>query len=183
MQRLNTSTIILGDFNSQVGPGLPEEHKNIGRYGLGIRNSQGWRLVRFCQENDLRLQNSYTKKRTRHRWSWMTSNGEFRSEIDFIVTENKGLAANIVHINTKFKYHSDHRIVEGYVIAQKNRTKSYKNKQIPIQHVPEERYTERLQKILSEAKIESQQYIRHTQQDRIRYPRSLLQNRESNQKN
>ena len=47
---------ILGDWNAKVGsqetPGV------AGKYGLGVRNEAGQRLIEFCQENALVIENT-----------------------------------------------------------------------------------------------------------------------------
>ena len=48
--------LIIGDWNAKVGsqetPGV------TGKFGLGIRNEVGQRLVEFCQENTLVIANT-----------------------------------------------------------------------------------------------------------------------------
>ena len=62
--------IILGDWNAKVGsqetPGV------TGKFGLGIRNEAGQRLIEFCQENALVIANTLFqqhKRRLYTRWS------------------------------------------------------------------------------------------------------------------
>ena len=47
---------IIGDWNTNVGsqetPGV------TGKFGLGIRNEAGQRLIKFCQENTLVIANT-----------------------------------------------------------------------------------------------------------------------------
>ena len=64
---------IIGDWNAKVGsqetPGV------TGKFGLGIRNEAGKRLIEFCQENALVIANPLptTHEKTLHtditRWS------------------------------------------------------------------------------------------------------------------
>ena len=64
---------IIGDWNAKVGsqetPGV------TGKFGLGIRNETGQRLIEFCQENALVIANPLptTQEKTLHmhitRWS------------------------------------------------------------------------------------------------------------------
>ena len=64
---------IIGDWNGKVGiqeiPGVP------GKFGLGIWNEAGQRLIEFCQENALLIANTLfqTQENTLHmditRWS------------------------------------------------------------------------------------------------------------------
>ena len=64
---------IIGDWNAKLGsqetPGV------TGKFGLGIRNEAGQRLIEFCQENALVIANTLFKKHKRRlhmditRWS------------------------------------------------------------------------------------------------------------------
>ena len=47
---------ILGDWNAKVGS--QEAPRVIGKFGLGIRNEAGQRLIEFCQENALVIANT-----------------------------------------------------------------------------------------------------------------------------
>ena len=70
---------IIGDWNAKVGsqetPGV------TGKFGLGMRNEAGQRLIEFCQENALVIANTHplptTQKKTLHmditRWSTLKS--------------------------------------------------------------------------------------------------------------
>ena len=68
---------IIGDWNAKVGsqetPGV------TGKFGLGVQNEAGQRLIEFCQENALVIANTLFQqhKRTLHmditRWSTPTS--------------------------------------------------------------------------------------------------------------
>ena len=63
---------IIGDWNKKVGsqeiPGV------TGKFGLGVQNKAGQRLIEFCQKNTLVIANIFQQhKRTVHmyitRWS------------------------------------------------------------------------------------------------------------------
>ena len=68
---------IIGDWNAKVGsqetPGV------TGKFGLGVQNEAGQRLIEFCQENALVIANTLFQqhKRTLHmditRWSTLKS--------------------------------------------------------------------------------------------------------------
>ena len=69
---------IIGDWNAKVGsqetPGV------TGKFGLGMRNKAGQRLIEFCQENALVIANTLfqtTQEKTLHmditRWSTLKS--------------------------------------------------------------------------------------------------------------
>ena len=54
---------IIGDWNAQVGsqetPGV------TGKFGLGVRNEAGQRLIEFCQENALVIANTLFQQHKR----------------------------------------------------------------------------------------------------------------------
>ncbi|XP_055375388.1 uncharacterized protein LOC129608089 [Condylostylus longicornis] len=49
--------LIIGDFNSKVGLGKVENI--VGPSGLGVRNERGDRLIQFCQEESLKITNTF----------------------------------------------------------------------------------------------------------------------------
>ena len=49
---------IIGDWNAKVG--IQETPGVTGKFGLGIRNEAGQRLIEFCQENALVITNTLT---------------------------------------------------------------------------------------------------------------------------
>ena len=54
---------IIGDWNAKVGsqeiPGITD------KFGLGIRNEAGQRLIEFCQENTLVIANAHFEQHKR----------------------------------------------------------------------------------------------------------------------
>jgi hypothetical protein len=105
--------IIMGDWNSQIGQRGKGEKKLIGNYGYGKCNARGWRLLRFCQEHNLILVNSFFKKRLGKRWSWVTPNQKHRTLIDYILIpmENNSLSNFDIYGMNKFKFYTDHRLL------------------------------------------------------------------------
>ena len=65
---------ILGDWNakirSQETPGV------IGKFGLGIQNKTGQRLIEFCQENALVLANTLFQQHKRRLYTWTSPDGQ-----------------------------------------------------------------------------------------------------------
>ena len=59
---------IIGDWNAKVGsqetPGV------TGKFGLGIRNEAGQRLIEFCQENALVIENTLFQQHKRRLYTW-----------------------------------------------------------------------------------------------------------------
>lgn len=58
----NKQVIVMGDFNSQIGMQLQEESRHVGNFGYGKRNERGWRLLSFCQENNMKIVNTFFLK-------------------------------------------------------------------------------------------------------------------------
>ena len=54
---------IIGDWNAKVGS--QETPVVTGKFGLGMQNEAGQRLIEFCQENALVIANTLFKQHTR----------------------------------------------------------------------------------------------------------------------
>ena len=65
---------IIGVWNAKVGsqetPGV------TGKFGLGIRNEAGQRLIEFCQENALVIANTLFQQHKRRRYTWTSPDGQ-----------------------------------------------------------------------------------------------------------
>ena len=73
---------IIGDWNAKVGsqetPGV------TGKFGLGIQNEAGQRLIEFCQENALVIANNLFQQHKRRLYTWTSPDGQHRNQIDYI---------------------------------------------------------------------------------------------------
>ena len=59
---------IIGDWNAKVGS---QETPGVrGKFGLGIRNEAGQRLIEFCQENELIITNTLFQQHKRRLYTW-----------------------------------------------------------------------------------------------------------------
>ena len=69
---------IIGEWNakvrSQETPGV------TGKFGLGMRNETGQRLIEFCQENTLVLANTLFQQHKRRLYTWTSPNGQHRNQ-------------------------------------------------------------------------------------------------------
>ena len=59
---------IIGDWNAKVGS--QETSGVTGKFGLGIRNETGQRLIEFCQENELVIANTLFQQHKRRLYTW-----------------------------------------------------------------------------------------------------------------
>ena len=65
---------IIGDWNAKVGS--QETPGEIGKFGLGIRNEAGQRLIEFCQENTLAIANTLFQQPKRRLCTWTSPDGQ-----------------------------------------------------------------------------------------------------------
>ena len=63
-----------GDRNAKVGsqetPGV------TGKFGLGVQNKAGQRLIEFCQENALVIANTLFQQHNRRLYTWISPDGQ-----------------------------------------------------------------------------------------------------------
>ena len=66
---------IIGDWNAKV------ESKEIpgvtGKFGLGVQNEAGQRLIQFCQENALVIANAFFQQHKRRLYTWTSPDGQY----------------------------------------------------------------------------------------------------------
>ena len=66
---------IIGDWNAKVGsqetPGV------TGKFGLGVQNEAGQRLIEFCQENTLVITNTLFQQHKRRLHTWTSPDGQY----------------------------------------------------------------------------------------------------------
>ena len=74
---------IMGDWNAKVGsqetPGV------TGKFGLGIRNEAGQRLIDFCQENTLVIANTLFQQHKGRVYIWTSPDCQHWNQIDYIL--------------------------------------------------------------------------------------------------
>ena len=78
---------IIGDWNGKVGsqeiPGV------TGKFGLGVQNEAGQRLIEFCQENALVIANTLFQRHKRRLYTWTSPDDQHRNQIDYILCSQK----------------------------------------------------------------------------------------------
>ena len=78
---------IIGDWNAKVGsqetPGV------IGKFGLGMQNKAGQRLIEFCQENALVIANTVFQNHKRRLYPWTSPDGQHQNQIDYILCSQR----------------------------------------------------------------------------------------------
>ena len=78
---------IIGDWTAKVGsqeiPGV------TGKFGLGVQNEAGQRLIEFCQENSLVITNTLFQQHKRRLYIWTSPDGQYRKQIDYILCSQR----------------------------------------------------------------------------------------------
>ena len=74
---------IIGDWNAKVGS--PETPGVTGKFGLGVRNEAGQRLIEFCHENALVIANTIFKQHKGILYTWTSQDCQHRNQIDYIL--------------------------------------------------------------------------------------------------
>ena len=78
------------DWNAKVGsqetPGV------IGKFGLGVQNQAGQRVIEFCQENALVIANTLFQQHNTILYTWTSPDGQHRNQTDYIFAAKDGEA-------------------------------------------------------------------------------------------
>ena len=82
---------IIGDWNAKVGsqeaPGV------TGKYGLGVQNETGQRLIESCQENTLVIANTLFQQHKRL-YTLISPDGQHQNQIDYILCSQRWRSQN-----------------------------------------------------------------------------------------
>ena len=71
---------IIGDWNAKVGS--QETPRVTGKFGLGVKNEAGQRLIEFCQENALVIANTLFQQHKGRLCTWTSSDGQYQNQTD-----------------------------------------------------------------------------------------------------
>ena len=78
---------IIWDWNAKVGnqetPGI------TGKFGLGVQNEAGQRLIEFCQENALVIANTLFQQQKRRLYTWTSPGGQHQNQTDYILCSQR----------------------------------------------------------------------------------------------
>ena len=100
---------IRGDWNAKVGrqeiPGV------TGKFGLGVQNEAGQRLIELCQENALVIGNTLFQKYKRN-YTWTSPDGQHRNQIDsFLCIQRWRSSIQSAKTRPGADYRSDHELL------------------------------------------------------------------------
>ena len=79
--------LIIEDWYATVGsqeiPGV------TGKFGLGVWNKAGQRLIEFCQENALVITNTLFQQHKRRLYMWTSPDDQYQNQIDNILCSQR----------------------------------------------------------------------------------------------
>ena len=78
---------IIGDWNTKGGS--HETPEVTDKFGIGMLNEAGQRLIEFCQENVLVIANTLFQQHKRQLYTWTSPNGQHRNQIDYILCSQR----------------------------------------------------------------------------------------------
>ena len=72
------------DWDAKVeGQDLPGV---TGKFGVGVQNEAGQRLIEFCEDNALVIANTLFQQHKRRLYTWTSPDGQYWNQIDFYFT-------------------------------------------------------------------------------------------------
>ena len=78
---------IIGDWNAKVG-----SQATLGvtsKFGFGMQNEAGQRLIEFCQENALAIVNTLFQQHKRRLYTWTSPDGQHQNQTDSILCSQR----------------------------------------------------------------------------------------------
>ena len=77
---------VIGEWNAKVG--IQETPGVTGKFGFGVQNEAGQRLIEFCQENTLVIANTLFQQHKRF-YTWTSPGGQYQNQIDYILCSQR----------------------------------------------------------------------------------------------
>ena len=75
---------IIGEWNAKVGSQELPGGVTC-KFGLGLQNEAGQRLIEICQENALIIVNTLFQQHKRRLYTWTSPDGQYQNQIDYIL--------------------------------------------------------------------------------------------------
>ena len=78
---------IIQDWNVKVGS---QEISGVtSKFGLGVQNEAGQKLIEFCQENALVIANTLFQQHKQRLYTWTSPDGQRQNQIDYILCSQR----------------------------------------------------------------------------------------------
>ena len=138
---------IIGDWNAKVGSQeTPGVTGNFGKFGLGVQNEAGQRLIELCQKNTLVITHTLFQQHKRRLYTLTSPDGQHRNQIDYIICSQRwGTSIQSAKTRPGVDYGSDHEFLIAKFrlklkkVGKTTRNFSYDLNQIPYNYTVEVR--------------------------------------------
>lgn len=102
----------MGDFNAKLGSNWKDiGSKCVGKFcSSNTTNENGEYLQEFAEKNNLKIANTFYKKKKSRKWTWDSPDDKTKNEIDYMLVNDLKIVKD-VEVVRKFKFPSDHRPV------------------------------------------------------------------------
>lgn len=71
----------MGDLNAKIGKPKKEEYLIMKPNGFGKRNARGQKFIDFAIEHKIAIMNTFFKKKTKNKWTWISPDKKYKNEI------------------------------------------------------------------------------------------------------
>ena len=104
--------LITGDMNAKVGSSNHNRERVMGKHATGIMNSNGERLIEFCEMNNLVITGTVFPHKDIHKNTWTSPDGKTLNQIDHNLV-NQQFRRSILDTRVRRGAHvvSDHHLV------------------------------------------------------------------------
>ncbi len=72
--------------------------ENVGKYGFGVSNKNGDRLVEFGSKNNLKIANTFFRKNIQLKWTWQSPDPNTKNEIDHYLKNDMSISERSYHL-------------------------------------------------------------------------------------
>lgn len=123
----NNPVIIMGDLNARVGNDIRGVQHVMGKFGEKVKNRNGVKLIEFCIQNGLVVQNTLFQHKDCHKYTREERGRNEKSIIDYVITEKsaRGIVQD-VRVYRGAELSTDHYLLIAK-IKQNNNTENNRN--------------------------------------------------------
>ncbi|KAH0999124.1 hypothetical protein HUJ05_005177, partial [Dendroctonus ponderosae] len=112
-ENTNYHTLLISNLNTKLGRKKDEAETSLGTHGFDERNERGSTPQLLPRTLSL-FNNYFFAKRLQRKWTWISSDGNTKNEIDCIITNRKEKVHDVAVLNRLF-IGSDHRMIRTKV--------------------------------------------------------------------
>ena len=93
---------IIGDLHAKIGsqktPGV------TGKFGFGVQNEAGQKLVEFSQKNSLVIANTLFQKHKRRLHTWTSPEGQHQNQTNYILCSQRWRSSMLLLLLSRFSH-------------------------------------------------------------------------------